>query len=244
MGLWVLGLMISVRNRRDLRYSFLLICIIGITLSECAAVPFSTNYLRLYAVSMWVPACVTGLFPQFLTEHYLSGKKIRTKNFSLPGTIPVTITLCLVIVAAAVFGAPFIKAHPYSKPEAAADFCPAGEDMLITSVDQGSYIYLAEKSSLSAEYIPYFRLPYVRQHFHDTASFEMFDFTDALDTPTAIIRGIDLLNDQDALIFAPLSLVEGKSGYAQFCGKFINPPILRNDRFFIPSSVLFIEEPL
>ena len=99
-----------------------------------------------------------------------------------------------------------------------------------------------DKSNLTAEHIPYFRLPYVRQHIHDTASIEMFDFTDAIDKPTAIIRGIDLSSGSDALIFSPLDLAEGKVGSAQFCGKFVDPPILRNDRFFIPESVTFFED--
>ena len=67
----------------------------------------------------------------------------------------------------------------------------------------------------------------------------MFSFTDAIETPTAVIRGIDLGNLKDVLIFSPLEMVEGKTGTAQFCGAFIDPPILRDDRFFIPSSVLF-----
>ena len=114
--------------------------------------------------------------------------------------------------------------------------------MLLTSVDPGSFIYLEHQSALGFEHIPYFRLAYVRQHIHDTATSEMFPFTDAIDTPTAIIRGIDLSNNEDALIFSPLSIVEGRTGYAQFCGKFIDPPILRSDRFFIPTSVTFLED--
>ena len=125
-----------------------------------------------------------------------------------------------------------------------SDKCSAGEDILITSVDEGSFIYLAEKPELKIEHYPYFRLPYVRQHFHDTASVEMFEFTDAIEEPTAIIRGLDLQNYQDALVFAPLEMVESKTGYVQFCGRFVDPPILRNDRFFIPYSAYFYEDQL
>ena len=72
----------------------------------------------------------------------------------------------------------------------------------------------------------------------------MFPFTDAIVTRTAIIRSMDLVNMKDALIFAPLALVEDKEGYAQFCGHFVDPPILRNDRFFIPTSVTFYKDGL
>ena len=241
MVLWVLGLIIAVRYRKNPLYSLLLAGIIGITLSECAAVPFSTNYLRLYAVSMFIPACTAGLFLQTVFNKYFSVKSSDVIAEDHIQKAFVMGTGCIILITAA-FGADFIRAHPLEKPAVQDNLCSPGEDVLLTSVDSGSFIYLDEKSNLSAEHIPYFRLPYVRQHIHDTASIEMFDFTDAIDQPTAIIRGIDLSNGSDALIFSPLQLVEGKSGPAQFCGKFIDPPILRNDRFFIPESVIFINE--
>ena len=242
MGLWVLGFITLIKRRKEERCSFLLACVLGIVISECAAVPFSTNYLWLYAVSMWVPACTAGLFPQELADLLLPGKIQGDVREAVPGKRFVTLPAGLLIVLCAVFGAPFIKAHPLTIPEALSGDCAEGEEKLLTSVDPGSFIYLADQAALSFEHIPYFRLAYVRQHIHDTATDEMFPFTDAIDTPTAIIRGIDLTNHEDALIFAPLSLVEGRTGYARFCGEFIDPPILRSDRFFIPSSVSFLED--
>jgi len=44
---------------------------------------------------------------------------------------------------------------------------------------------------------------------------------------------------EDALVFAPLEMIEGKTGNVQFCGRFLDPPVLRNDRFFIPTAVFF-----
>lgn len=242
MGIWFLGLITLLKRRKEERCSFLLVCILGIVISECAAVPFSTNYLRLYAVSMWVPACTAGIFPQALADRILRGKQPGVEKDSIPGQHYITLVTGILIVLTAVFGASFIKAHPLPKPEVQTGICAEGETALLTSVDPGSFIYLADKSTLSFEHIPYFRLAYVRQHIHDTASVEMFPFTDAIETPTAIIRGIDLTNFEDALIFAPLSMTEGRTGYAQFCGAFIDPPILRNDRFFIPTSVTFLED--
>lgn len=244
MTVWVLGTVLLIKRRNEKRYAFLLVSVLGIILSECAAVPFSTNYLRLYAASMWVPACVTGIFPQAAAEKLLRRKAAEPAGGTVPGKKLLTVLTGAAVLLSSVFGPAFIKTHPLTKPEAREDVCASGEEILLTSVDPGSFIYLTEKSELDAEHIPYFRLPYVRQHFHDTASFEMFEFTDAIDTPTAIIRGIDLSNYSDALIFAPLEMVEGKTGYAQFCGNFIDPPILRNDRFFIPTSVIFTEDGL
>lgn len=244
MVLWTLGAIVMVRERKALRFSFLLVCAAGIILSECAAVPFSTNYLRLYAVSMWVGACVTGLFPQAAAEKILRRSFLRTEDPE-PAWAKVTGAItAAVIVCVSAFGAAFIRAIPLTIPEAKTGLCGEDEDILLTSVDPGSFIYMTDKDRLPAEHIPYFRLPYARQHFHDTASFEMFGFTDAIETPTAVIRGIDLTNYSDALIFAPLEMVEGKIGYAQFCGQFMDPPILRSDRFFIPTSVYFSEDGL
>ena len=242
MAFWLLGFITLFKRRKEERCSFLLVSILGIMISECAAVPFSTNYLRLYAVSMWIPACTVGIYPQDLTDMLPPGKRHDTGKATVPWMRELTLLAGILIVLTAIIGASFIKAYPLPKPAALSGSCEEGEDMLLTSIDPGSYIYLADQSDLSFEHIPYFRLAYVRQHIHDTASAEMFPFTDAIDTPTAIIRGIDLSNNEDALIFAPLPMVEGRTGSVRFCGKFIDPPILRSDRFFIPTSVTFSED--
>lgn len=243
MALWLLGVFTLIRKREKPQNSLLLVSVLGIILSECAAVPFSTNYLRLYAVSMWVPACVTGIFPQMLLSEK-SRKEYLAGRMTLPDYDYFPYIIGGMIFLIAVFGTNFISSAPLAIPSVLPGKCAADEDILLTSIDPGSFIYLDEKENLQSEHIPYFRLPYVRQHIHDTASIEMFGFTDAIDDPTAIIRGIDLTNYEDALIFVPLNIVEGKTGYAQFCGHFIDPPILRNDRFFIPSTVFFLKDTL
>ncbi len=242
MILWCLGLITAIRKRNEPLYSLILAGIIGITISECAAVPFSTNYLRLYAVSMFIPACTTGLFLQLLFSGIFAVKGHFLPSHNNPMPEIIALAGGCVMMLSAVFGADFIRSHPLQKPSLRETLCKPDEDILLTSIDDGSYIYLADNSDITASHIPYFRLPYVRQHIHDTASIEMFDFTDAIDKPTAIIRGIDLTVDSDALIFSPLELLEGKTGYVQLCGRFIDPPILRNDRFFIPNSANFLED--
>lgn len=245
MIFWLAGVFCLFQKRKDAAYSMLLVCAAGIILSECAAVPFSSNYLRLYAVSMWVPACITGLFLQFLSERIPSVKKhLSSAELSGPGREMVSDLLSVLILTIALFGAGYIKRNPLYRPSVLGSVCTRDEDILVTSIDKGSFIYLKERPSLTIEHAPNFRLPFVRQHIHDTASIEMFPFTDAIDKPTAIIRGIDLGNLEDALIFSPLDIVEGSTGYAQFCGVFLDPPILRNDRFFIPTSVTFYEDGL
>lgn len=245
MLIWLLGLMILITRRNETPYSMFLVCVLGITLSECAAVPFSTNYLRLYAVSMWVPACVAGLPLQYLADNHPKVHIcMKPAEIPGPGRELGSDLLGLMVLLAALFGTGFIKNHPLYRPAALPGICAPDDDILVTSVDTGSFIYLKEKPELTIEHAPDFRLPFVRQHIHDTASIEMFPFTDAIEEPTAIIRGINLDDYGDALIFAPLDMVEKKTGYAQFCGKFIDPPILRNDRFFIPTSVIFYEEGL
>ncbi len=246
MAVWLLSIVFLFSEKRRKECSFLLVCAVGIIVSECAAVPFSTNYLRLYAVSMWVPACITGYFPQILLNKVFVKKQPsgHCQRYSYHFVSIIFGILGVIIIAAAAVGPWFIKKFPVVPKSAITEICSPDQDVLVTSVDKGSFIYLDEQPRLKEEHIPYFRLPYVRQHIHDTASVEMFPFTDAIDSPTAIIRGIDLGNMQDALIFAPLNIIEGKTGYAQFCGEFLDPPVLRNDRFFITDSVTFFEDNL
>lgn len=244
MVLWFSGFLILFRRRKEFAFSFLLFCVPGIVLSECAAVPFSTNYLRLYAVSMFIPACITGLPVQTAANRIFSHRLNQVPGNSANLTeIPLLLSAMLILFGT--LGGPgFIRLYPLERITAKSGICSQGEDILLTSIDPGSFIYMTEISDSTAIHIPYFRLPYVRQHFHDTASFEMFEFTDEIVEPTAVIRGIDLGNLQDALIFAPLEMVEGRTGNVQFCGNFIKPPILRNDRFFIPTSIFFFEDSL
>ena len=245
MLLWLAGVVVLWRKRQEAACSMLLVCAAGIIASECAAVPFSSNYLRLYAVSIWVPACITGILPQYLINRIPAwSKTLQSAELSGPGRELVSDLFSVLILTLALFGAGYIKKNPLYRPSAMPLVCGKGEELLVTSVDKGSFIYLKEKPELTVEHAPAFRLPFVRQHIHDTASVELFPFTDAIEEPMAIIRGIDLENLEDALIFSPLDFVEGKSGYAQFCGVFLDPPILRNDRFFIPTSVTFYKDGL
>ena len=101
---------------------------------------------------------------------------------------------------------------------------------------------MIHQENLRADHYPNFRLAYVRQEFHNSASIEMFGFTDLIDEETAVFRGLDFDTYQDALVFAPLTLVRGKEGYAQLCGTWIDPPILRNDRFFIATDAVFLSD--
>ena len=245
MLLWLSGFIILIIQKNKAIHTFLLYAATGIIISECAAVPFSTNYLRLYAVSMWIPACIIGILPQIVVNKIITPSPSADKYVGdmrlisiIPGIMGILLIFC------ALFGAGYIKENPFSRPQKMNGLCSNDEEILLTSIDRGSFIYLSEKPELKTEHYPYFRLPFVRQHFHDTASVEMFPFTDAIDKPTAIIRGIDLGNLEDALIFAPLEMVEGKTGNVQFCGHFVDPPVLRNDRFFIPTSAYFYKENL
>ena len=244
MALWAAGFIFVIIKRKEQRYSFLLVAAIGIILSECAAVPFSSNYLRLYAASMWVPAVLTGLLPEFIVGKIYYYTKITDRVPNENGHIKWSYLFTGFLAIAGVVAPVYVGNNPPEVPAAEEILCDISQSVLVTSVDEGSFIYLKNTEDLDDEHIPNFRLPFVRQHFHDTASIEMFDFTDAIDTPTAIIRGIDLENFSDALIFAPLELVEGKTGTVQFCGHYIDPPILRDDRFFIPESAYFFEDEL
>lgn len=239
MALWSCGIFLCFRKKENPRYSFLLLCAAGNFFSQFFCAPNTSNYLRLYAASAWVPALIYGALPECLYGSFFKSETNRFRSAVIPNGIIVALSgvFSLIAIAAPIF----IRENPLSIPASSQNICPIGEEELLTSIDKGSFIYMDEHANLPHEHIPYVRLPFVRQHFHDTASVEMFPFTDAIESPTAIIRSIDLENYQDALIFAPLSIVEGKTGIVRFCGKYLDPPILRGDRFFIPTDAEFIE---
>lgn len=238
MGLWILGIIFCFYRKKDPLYSFLILSAAGCLLSQFAAVSNSSNYLRLYATSAWIPALIYGL-----PLEWLYGKVFRRtcaveddENLLYAGI------LSAILVVTAVFAPSFIKSHPLPIPEIGEESCREGETPLLTSVDPGSYFYMQNIESLQVEHLPYTRLAYSRQYFHNTSSRGFFEYSDLIEEPTAIIRGINLGDLSDVLIISPLELVEGKEGAALFCGEFIDPPIYRNDHFFIPESAEFLKE--
>ncbi len=241
-ALWCLGIVICVVRYQKKEYAFLLACVLGMVISQALGLVLTTNRLRFHAATIWLPGILIGLFPQYLLDKIPGLSRKREQAAPHADSLPLLggAVLSSILALSSVFSPLLLKAFPLKTP-AANNPCGEEASLLFTKIDEGSYFYMQDNEKLPVVHYPYFRLPYVRQHFHDTASVEMFDFTDRIEQPTAVIRGIDFENWQDALVFAPLELVEGKTGFVRFCGTFVDPPVLRNDRFFIAEQAHFIE---
>lgn len=241
--LWCLGIFYCYINRKKPEYSFLLACMIGMVLSQALGLVITTYRLRYHAATIWLPGIIIGLFPQSLVDKIpVFSRKTKPETGQNNYLLMAGTALGVILILSSIISPRLLNLFPEQVPAGLTDPCLGNGTLLFTKIDEGSYFYMEDTENMDEMHYPYFRLPYIRQHFHDTASVEIFDFTDSINNPTAIIRGIDLKNWQDALIFAPLEMVEEKKGFVQFCGDFINPPILRNDRFFIPTEAYFIEE--
>lgn len=239
--LWFLGFLYMLKRKRLKIFSFLLYCAVGMILSQGLGLVITTNRLRFHAATIWIPGIIIGFFPQFLFSKIFHFRENETESSPSITDLSTGIAIIGYVLLLSSLISPFLlHRFPEQAPSSMMNPCKEGKELLTTKIDEGSYFYMEDSENLEKIHYPYFRLPYVRQHFHDTASVEMFDFTDHIDKPTAIIRGIDLDNWKDALIFAPLDIVKGKTGYVQFCGNYLNPPILRNDRFFIPTEAFFL----
>ncbi|HQF79215.1 MAG TPA: hypothetical protein PLD11_00245 [Flexilinea sp.] len=242
MLLWSIGIFLIFRQRKQPFGSFMIAMVLGLILSQFVVAPYTTFRMRYHAATIWVPGLIIGIFPQYVINRF-AWKNLKRESESTPVTGSTSLALALsgFFILIALIAPELIGTRPLKPPAKPEISCKKGETTLYTKIDQGSYFYMENKSELQQEHYPYFRLPFVRQHFHDTASVEMFDFTDRIDQPTAIIRGIDLSDWKDALIFSPLPLVKDRIGYVVFCGNYLDPPILRQDRFFIPSSAYFLQ---
>lgn len=239
--LWLSGFIYLIKKHKMNEYSFLLFCVFGMILSQSLGLVLTTNRLRFHAATIWIPGIVIGLFPQFIFSK-ISHRWIHETqpDPEIPFLTKSGAIFGLFLILNALISPLLLHRFPEQIPVPKTNPCPAGTELLFTKIDLGSYFYMENTENLGKIHYPYFRLPFVRQHFHDTASVEMFDFTDLIDEPTAIIRGIDLGNWVDSLIFAPLDIVRERTGYVQFCGNYLNPPILRNDRFFVPTEAFFL----
>ncbi len=239
MTFWLIGFILLSKNMSETKYSFLIYCSIGMVLVQFFAAPYTVPLLRFHASSIWIPGLIVGISLQKVYDKLIFLPKENEFVNDYTNIICVT---AYVLIFLSLLSPLILKRFPFEIPKSDHISCNAGEDRVFTRIDKGSYIYLQNESDLPYEHIPWFRLPFVRQHFHDTASLEMFDFTDNISKPTAIIRGIDLDNLNDILVFSPLDLVKDQTGYVVFCGKLMDPPILRKDRFFIPTSANFINQ--
>lgn len=243
MIIWALGIVELIQKRKQPVFRFLLVLVIGIVLSQFVIAPYTTFRMRYHAATIWVPGIVIGLFPQSIINRFLRSYTSSKKNEkSIPliehAISAITVSILLILTIAPVW----IHKYPLKAPASPLADCDPGETLVYTKIDTGSYFYMEDSENIEEELLPYFRLPFVRQHFHDTASVEMFHFTDQIDEPIAMIRGINLNTWQDVLVFAPLEIVKGHQDYASFCGEFVNPPVLRQDNFFIATKANFIND--
>jgi len=242
IGLWIVGIIIAMRKDKSRVYGLLTALAFGFILTQFIVPPFTTYQMRYDASSIWFHGILIGIFPQVLINRF-NGVTFwqLPKSAAEQKTSNIVVTFSSLLIALAVFSPWFLKQNPLPIPAISKSACEADEDRLLLKIDEGSYIYMQEESSLEQDHYPTYRLAFVREKIHNIAHAEIFEFTDSIDKPTAIIRGLDLETFQDALVFSPLELVAGQTGYVQFCGSFIDPPILNNDRFFIPVSATFIE---
>ena len=251
MILWTAGILLALRKRRKPIYSFFLAASLGFLLSQFIVPPFAAFRMRYHAGIISIPAIFVAIPIEFAYVRFLK-KPAEKKTGENPASETVSqrpnAEVLTVLVSAAMgllaVAAPFfINAFPIKAPKVEPIRCFENEVSLFTRIDHGAYFYMRHQENLKNEHYPNFRLAYVRQEFHNTASLEIFELTDHIVEETAIFRGIDLNNYRDALVFAPLSMIGNYEGYAQFCGNWIEPPILRDDRFFIPTSVQFEPNP-
>lgn len=250
MGLWSVGAFLIFRNRRKPFYGFLLYAGFGFFLSQFIIPPFAAFRMRYHASVIVLPAFFAAIpVERFYVRYFkkkkpssekkgtLSAVKVNHENDRAAAVITV---LCTLFTLAAPF---WIRTNPLRAPKVEPIQCAENEVRLFTRIDRGSYFYMIHQENLKTEHYPNFRLAYIRHNFHDTASQEMFAFTDAIEDETAVFRGLDIETYQDALVFAPLDLVAGREGFVQMCGNWIEPPILRRDRFFIPRNAVFTDQP-
>ena len=251
MTLWLCGAGIAIRKRQKPLYSFFIAASLGFLLSQLIAPPFAAFRMRYHASVIAFPAILAALPIEFAYVRFFkkgdykktgAGSVTQSQTNSIgPDRFAAVISILLTILICV---SPFlIRANPLRPPEGALELrCAGNEVRLFTRIDPGAYFYMIHQENLRADHYPNFRLAYVRQEFHNSASIEMFGFTDLIDEETAVFRGLDFDTYQDALVFAPLTLVRGKEGYAQLCGTWIDPPILRNDRFFIATDAVFLSD--
>lgn len=242
MLLWGIGFLTLMKRRSEPFSAFLLAMIAGVFLFQFVAPAYNFYRMRFDAPTNWVSGLVAGiglhsvfalLFPRaawFRINESTQQNDVLSNSHGWAMAIVSVFVLCWLIAP------PAIRALPFPVAGKAGNDCPGDEIALRTRVSPGNYVSL-HYYDLRQPHVPDFHLLYVRPDMHDTSTRGMFPFTDSIDEPTTIIKGLDLDTFEEILLFAPLDIVSGKlNGEVTFCARMIDPPVYQDYRFAIVSS--------
>lgn len=243
MLLWAAGFLALVKRRLDPFSAFLLVMIAGIFLFQFVAPAYNYYRMRFDAPTNWVSGLVAGiglrsvfalLFPR---AAWFRNNESTPPDDELSNSHGWATAVVSVFVLCWLIAPPAIRSLPFQTAEKPGSDCSADEIALRTWVSPGNYASL-HYYDLQQPHVPDFHLLFVRPGMHDTSTRGMFPFTDSIDEPTTIIKGLDLDTFEEILLFAPLDIVSGKlNGEVTFCAGMIDPPIYQDYRFAIVSSV-------
>ena len=213
------------------------LCFAGMFLSIPFVPPISTYKLRLMAATIWIQALLPALAVAWLAS--LLPERFKSWQARLPAPPQISAwpsaIFALLLLLALVASPLMIRstAHPTPLPQLA---CPSDQKAIVMRVEPGTYVELVNQDDPRQGWLPYIRLAYFKIKVHNLGEMTQFPIFEAINQPTVLMEGMDLVSQQEFLIFAPAELYSQKPGVVLACGNFLaDPPPYTGDFFFAKS---------
>jgi hypothetical protein len=213
------------------------LCFAGMFLSVPFVPPISTYKLRLMAATLWIQALLPALAAAWLVSllpGWVKRWQQRLPALSQHSAWPAAIFSLLLLLALTL--SPLLirlTAHPTPLPQLV---CPSEQKPIVMRVEPGTYVELVNQYDPRQGWQPYIRLAYFKLKIHNIGEMTQFPIFEAIDQPTVLMEGMDLLTQAEILIFAPAELYSQKPGVILACGNFLkDPPPYTGDFFFAQS---------
>ena len=225
-----------LRRSRPIRW-LVALCFAGMFLSIPLVPPISTYKLRLMAATLWIQALLPALAVSWLVSLLPERvKKWQARFPAFPEVSAWPAAFFALLLLAALTVAPLavrLTARATPLPQAA---CPAGEQAVFLRTAPGTYAELVSQDDPRQGWQPYIRLAYFKIKVHNLGEMTLFPTFEALEQPTALLEGMDLVTHQEILVFAPAELYSQKPGVVLVCGNYRkDPPPYTEDMFFARS---------
>ncbi|BCY16901.1 hypothetical protein hrd7_07500 [Leptolinea sp. HRD-7] len=235
-ALCAIGLVQSIRKRREPLYSFLLVAIAGIFLSVPFVPPGDAHKMRAFAATIPLLALLPAIGLSELANIF-PWKYIR--ETPVDGTSGHGISVYSTALTAFLLIAPYIAMKTAVKPVVQTPVCLPGETPVNAHYAPGTSVRLIREDVLQLDWLPEFHFGRYKVFIHNLPNDESIAILSKVEPPATLMLGYDITTGKRAWILTGTEKMPQEYGILQMCGNFsdtTDPDILRYG-FYYPREI-------
>ncbi|NLF51328.1 MAG: hypothetical protein GX577_09355 [Leptolinea sp.] len=221
MVISLVGLIMGAIRIRKAEYSMVLVGIAGIVLSV-PFVPTLDADIRTYAaVIPWfaglgmIGFIETGTLFRFSFQTAVSNKDAPGFSRYLIGLFSFSAVLLVFMIVFPIFMRIFIRPMDLSF----SSMCESGQDRIITTVANGSYVSVVSDESRSKSFVPFLRYSDLDQSIHDSPVYRPFLIANPVEPGSSFFLAFDHANNEFVYVIAPTDVLSSSQGLSELCGR-------------------------